>query len=541
MAKSSGVAVVLFSLVFSVEAQVNRYMVFFKDKNNSPYEISQPTSFLSQRSVDRRSKNNVPVTVEDVPVTPAYINQLKSAGATFLYATRWFNGALIQCDASLISSIQNLSSVARVELVAPGSFSPGRQVTSVPSGRQSSTNNVKTTTQLNMLGIDVMHSMNYKGEGVRVAVFDSGFPGVNSFEAFAHMQDNIIDAFNFVNRQADVYKNDDHGTEVLSVMAGLIPNAFIGGVYNADFCLYITESVPTEYRVEEYQWLFAAERADSAGVDVLNASLGYNTFDDAAMNYAKSQLDGKTAVITRAAKLASEKGIVVVVSGGNEGGNSWQLVTPPADADGIIAAGSVTTVEVKSSFSSIGPTSDGRIKPDLSAMGSATSVIKQTGSPGTASGTSVSSPLLASLAAGLIQANSTASREEIITAMKLTASLANAPNNSLGYGVPDFTAANNFLKVITEVKNPLIRNFSVYPNPAWERKIYLRKHDVRMDGPVSLEIINPVGQSLRQQILMLDERGGEAEVSLSDLPEGVLLLRIHHPFGIEIFKIVNAR
>lgn len=541
MVKNKYWITVFFSIgVFCVEAQVNRYMVFFKDKANSPYSISEPLQFLSQRSLERREKNNVSVTTEDLPVNVSYINQVKSAGATSLYATRWLNGLLIQCDATRIPTLQNLGIVSRIELVAPGSLPQGRSNTTSAAGRQSSTNTVKTTTQLNMLGIDAMHALNYRGEGVKVAVFDSGFPGVNTQIPFAHLQDNIVDTYNFANKQTNVYKNDNHGTEVLSVMGAFIENSFTGGAYNADYHLYITESVPTEYRVEEYHWLFAAERADSAGVDVINASLGYNTFDDLSMNYLKTQLDGKTAIITKAAQLAADRGIIVVVSAGNEGSNSWQLITPPADAEGVIAAASVTANEVKSSFSSIGPSSDGRIKPDLSAMGSATTVIRENGTIGTASGTSVSSPLLASLAAGLVQANPSVSKNNIVTALKLTASLADNPNNSLGYGVPDFVEANNFVKVITQIKNPVVKGFSVYPNPSYDDKIFLKGNDIVLPGALSVNILNAFGQSLKQFALQTRNANSEYELDLEGLPEGLLLLKVRHSFGSEIFKIIKA-
>jgi subtilisin family serine protease len=541
MVKNKYWTTVFFSIgVFCVEAQVNRYMVFFKDKANSPYSISEPQQFLSQRSLERREKNNVSVTTEDLPVNVSYINQVKSAGATSLYATRWLNGLLIQCDATLIPTLQNLGIVSRIELVAPGSLPQGRSNTTSATGRQSSTNTVKTTTQLNMLGIDAMHALNYRGEGVKVAVFDSGFPGVNTQIPFAHLQDNIVDTYNFANKQTNVYKNDNHGTEVLSVMGAFIENSFTGGAYNADYHLYITESVPTEYRVEEYHWLFAAERADSAGVDVINASLGYNTFDDLSMNYLKTQLDGKTATITKAAQLAADRGIIVVVSAGNEGNNSWQLITPPADAEGVIAAASVTAGEVKSSFSSIGPTSDGRIKPDLSAMGSATTVIRENGTIGTASGTSVSSPLLASLAAGLVQANPSVNKNNIVTALKLTASLADSPNNSLGYGVPDFVEANNFVKVITQIKSPVVKGFSVYPNPSYDDKVFLKGNDIVLPGALSVNILNAFGQSLKQFALQTRNADSEYELDLEGLPEGLLLLKVRHSFGSEIFKIIKA-
>lgn len=526
-----------------VEAQVNRYVVFFKDKNNSSFSTTAPQSFLSQRAINRRIKNEVEITTQDLPVNTTYINEVKQTGALTFYTSRWFNALLIQCNATLLPTIEALPSVDRVELVAPGILNNSTAASGPAylSARISSTKEMKTTSQLSMLGLDAMHELNIKGEGVKVAVFDSGFPGVNAVAPFSHLQDNIKDAYNFVNKQTNVYRNDDHGTEVLSVMAGFIEGSFSGGAYNADYHLYLTEEVGSEYRIEEYNWLFAAERADSAGVDVINASLGYNTFDNSTMNYTKLQLDGNTAVVTRAAQLASDRGIVVVVSAGNEGNNSWQLVTPPADAEGVIAVGSVTSTGTRSAFSSIGPTSDNRIKPDLSAMGSGTFVIRNTGNTGTTSGTSVASPLMASLVTGIIQRYDTLTKDEIIEVLKASASLAESPNNQLGYGVPNFADVRLRLEIVAGVENPESTRFAVYPNPTDSGFVMIETVQAIQPQPLRVEIWDMKGALLKRidGSNLLSE--GRLRMDMSGFPSGMLQFRISHAGQTDIFKIINVR
>ena len=320
-----------------------------------------------------------------------------------------------------------------------------------------------------MLGIHSMHEADYTGEGIIIAILDSGFPGVNTLSAFEHllsegriMQDVSLD---FVHNTPDVFQYDDHGTEVMSVMAAQVPDAFIGGAYGATFQLFVTEEVPTEYRVEEYNWLFAAERADSAGADIIHSSLGYYDFDDASMNYSVEQMDGQTTVVTRAAQWAADRGILVVTSAGNEGNiSSWRMVSAPADGRDVLAVGGVNSNFQKTGSSSTGPTADNRIKPDLAALGAGVKVVRATGQISTSSGTSLAAPLVTSLAAGLWQRYPELSNTELIELLKETASQANQPDNLLGYGIPNYTAVVNFRE-----QTPQTELFAVFPNPLKKR------------------------------------------------------------------------
>src|SRR5258706_12034518 len=379
--------------------QANRYIVFFKDKTNTPYSIGQPTYFLSDKAMKRRTKQNIDIVENDLPVDPAYVTQVKNTGARTFFTSRWMNCLLVEIGADSVNRVQSLPFVSRVEMVAPGKKLLGGRVgklkkessTAVPSA---------TTAQLQQLGLDEMQRQGFHGETISMAVFDGGFQGVNFTQPFQHLfqNDQVKLTFDFVGNSGNVYQYDQHGTQVLSVIGAGIPNSFIGGAFAANFYLFVTEDVFSEYRIEEYNWLLAAEKADSAGVDIISTSLGYNEFDDPSMNYSATDLDGKTAIVTQAAVQAMLKGMVVVCSAGNEGNQSWHYITAPADAKGILSCGAVTSDGIKVPFSSVGPTADGRIKPDVVALGYGNAVVLPTGTVGSRSGTSFASPLIASLA-----------------------------------------------------------------------------------------------------------------------------------------------
>ncbi|EPR65409.1 Subtilisin-like serine protease [Cyclobacterium qasimii M12-11B] len=312
-----------------------------------------------------------------------------------------------------------------------------------------------------------MHNAGYTGEGVLVAIFDAGFLNVDNIPAFDHLFDgNKIAATKdlVLAGSTTVFRADTHGTGTLSLMAAYDPENLIAGAYGANYILCITEDVDSEYRIEEYNWVRAAEFADSLGVDVINSSLGYNFFDDAEMNYSTEDLDGETAVITKGANMAAEKGILVISSAGNEGNISWKTITAPADAKGIIAVGAINSSFEKAGFSSIGPSADDRIKPELVAYGSGVTLWRQVGSTSTASGTSFSAPQVAALAVGLREANPDWTSKELRDQLILSGSQYSEPDNELGYGIPDFTRAmfGELFPVMDPEKATATR---IYPNP----------------------------------------------------------------------------
>lgn len=527
---------IILTLTWAAQAQTNRYLVFFKDKTGTPYSITDPTQFLSSKSIGRRQKQGIAIIEEDLPVNPSYVAQVKATGAKTFFTSRWWNGVLVETNTTTLATISALPFVKESKLVAPGSKLLGGRNSKVRNKKNSSADGPVNQIQLEQIGLDEMQQAGYRGEGISIAIFDSGFQGVNTSTPFSDLftENRVKQTVNFVTNGSSVFVADDHGTEVLSVVGAYQSGTYTGGAYKADYFLYLTEDVSSEYRVEEYNWTFAAERADSAGVDVINSSLGYNQFDDASMDYKTSDLDGKTAIVTQAARKAIEKGMIVVCSAGNEGSSSWKSVTPPADAKGILAIGSITSSGALSSFSSKGPTADGRIKPDVVAMGSGTSVIKASGGLGTASGTSLSSPLVASLAAGVLQAFPELSAEDIYNAITNTASQADAPDNLTGNGVPHFRAVTNYLESLKE-NVPVI---SVFPNPVTGISFSIAMKELS-GTPVQVTIFDSRGSRVAASSLPISWLNNPFEYEISQLTSGLYFVRVQSGNNLATLKIIK--
>jgi serine protease AprX len=524
------------ALSFTGWAQVNRYMVFFKDKAGTAFSVSQPLQFLSQKAVDRRIRQGISIFPEDIPVNASYVQGVKNTGAETFFTTRWMNGVLVQCQGSLLPAIEALSFVDHVEFVAP-------QPKLLHSGRKgfnlrkkNTQTGVKTQTQLQMLGIPQMHQEGFKGEGMIIAVFDGGFQGVNSAAAFQNIfsegRFNDSASHDFVRNTKNVFQYDDHGTNVFSVIAADIPDEFTGGAYEANFQLYVTEDGTSEYRIEEYNWLFAAERADSAGVDIVNSSLGYYDFDIPSMNYTTAEMDGKTAVVTRAAQLLANRGVVVVCSAGNEGNiASWRIISAPADAVDVIAVANVNSQGTVSSSSSIGPASDGRIKPDLAALGSGVTVVTPGGLTSTATGTSLSAPLITALVAGVWQYYPQLTSKEVIQVLKKTATRASDPNNLIGYGIPNFKAVTNYLE-----RAPQTAIFEVYPTRVTDT-VTVSPLDPDSVGSCRIELISDQGQIIADDSVAFSWLNNTCRADLSALSAGFYYIRIWQDQKRYVFRV----
>jgi len=527
---------VLFFWSTSGIAQRNRYIVFFKDKTNTPFSISEPQKFLSLKSIERRNSQQIAVVDEDLPVNPAYVSGVKDLGAKTYFTSRWMNCLLVEADMTLIASIKSLPYILNVELVAPGVKLSGGRTKRRKDKNETSEESV-TTVQLEQIGLDKMQQDGYRGEGKTIAVFDSGFPGVNVSVPFQGLfQDGRIKfTYNFVANNTNVYQYDDHGTEVLSVMAA-DTQGFTGGAFKADFMLFVTEDFTSEFRIEEFNWLFAAEKADSAGVDIINASVGYNLFDDEAMNYKTSDLDGKTAIVTRAAVKALSKGMVVLCSAGNEGNNSWQRVTPPADATGVLAVGSITEQFLKSSFSSIGPSADGRVKPDVVALGSGTAVIKANGAISSNSGTSFASPLVASLVAGVWQAYPELTASEVYEAIIKSSNQSMNPDTQKGYGAPHFSAVRNYLE--SKELEELEEWITLHPNPVTGDSIAITLKDPQGDF-LDVIVYDALGRILTESQLVITWQNNPFDYAFSGLSPGIYFIKVKMQSNSKCLRIVK--
>ena len=523
----------------SAVAQENRYLVFFKDKEGIPYTTDKPIEFLSQKAVDRRLEQGIDITSQDLPVRVTYVQGVEDAGAEAFFTTRWLNGVLIHCDPTVLSAVESLPYVDRIEFVSPSPKSPSGGRRSFNLRRKNNQTGAETENQLQMIGIDKMHEANYKGKGITIAILDSGFPGVHNSPAFQDIfsEGRFIEnvSYDFVHHSSDVFQYDGHGTEVLSVIAAEIPDAFTGGAYEASFQLFITEDVPTEYRIEEYNWLFAAEKADSAGADIIHSSLGYYDFDDATMNYTQAQMDGKTTIVSRAAQWAADRGILVVTSAGNEGAiPSWRIITAPADAEDVLAIGAVNSTLMKTNSSSIGPSADNRIKPDLAALGAGVKVVKANGQISTSSGTSLAAPLVTSLAAGIMQRYPDLTNKEVIALLRQTSSQSSNPDNLLGYGIPNFQAVVNF-----QEQKPQTHAFEIFPNPLLDDTLTISPIDPDLIDSCEIEILSAQGQLLVRGTVRFDWLNRTYKTDMSGLASGIYYIRVFYEKRRDTFKLVK--
>lgn len=527
---------VIGACVLGAQAQENQYVVFFADKTGTPHSINSPETFLTQRALDRRARQNISISESDLPVNPVYVQGLRDAGAEVIYTTKWMNGALVSCDDTILSALEDLPYVSSVEFVSPGNHPAS-------GNRRKFKNEVTeaaaeaTDTQLSMIGLDAMHLDGKQGDGIVIAVFDGGFLGVDMTTPFQHLftnnQIDLSNSFDFVSGTSNVFQYDDHGTRVLSIMSANVDGSFTGGVTEASYQLYVTEDVPTEYRIEEYNWLFAAERADSAGADIIHSSLGYSTFDIASMDYTTDQLDGETTVVTRAAQLAFSKGMVVVTSAGNEGNDaSWRIITGPADGKDVLAIGNINSFGVRSPSSSMGPSADGRIKPDLVALGSGVSVVRASGSVFTGSGTSFSAPLVTSLVAGIWQTYPELKNTNLLEALRKTASQANNPDNLLGYGIPNYLAVVHYLEQSNQTE-PVI----VFPNPVTDM-LNVRPASPEK-GNIKLALVSSQGQLVTEREVSFSWLNNQYTADLSGLASGIYILRLTTVDRILTFRIVK--
>lgn len=490
----------------SASAQTaKKYLVLLRDKVNSPYSVSRPEQFLSQRSIQRRQKQNIAVLERDLPVNPTYVTQLQQAGAKVWFTSRWFNAVLIDANDATLAAVQRLAFVKGIEFNKPlANARVGARQHSVADQATAGTGKFgevqaisygSSLAQVTQLGVDQMHSAGFRGEGMLIGVLDSGFLRADQVSFLKPLFDEkrILATYDFVNKETSVYEDDSHGMSCLSAIAATADNQLYGTAYKASFILLRTEDAGSEQRVEEANWLFGAEYADSAGVDVISSSLGYTEFDDAASSYTYQNMDGKTALSSRAAQIASETGMVVVVAAGNEGADTWRYISAPSDATGVLSIGAVTQAGQRASFSSIGPSADGRVKPDLAARGQGTII----GSPGgqiiAGNGTSFATPLVAGLAAGFWQANPRLTAVEITDALRRSGSQYTKPDAQLGYGIPKFG-----IVAITATQEP-ISLLPPYPNPFSDSEpLLVRWGDLHGRSPRSATLTDLTGRVVWQ-------------------------------------------
>ncbi len=431
--------------------------VFFRDKGpRAEARLDEARRGLTPRALERRRRRGTrpTVTVEDLPLDAAYVAAVRQTGVLVRHRSRWLNAISVEADLDQVRALLELPFVERLEQVRRLRRSPEPRPgpTDVPPVRAPKPSAPQTLDygesfgQLAQIQVPILHDLGLHGEGVVVAVFDTGFSNL-AHEAFATTQ--VLATHDFVNHDDDVADGDDrgegsHGTATLSVLGGYREGRLVGPAYGASFILAKTEDTQSETPVEEDNWAAAAEWVEALGADVISSSLSYFDYDDPLQSHRYEDLDGETAVSTRAADLAAERGVVVVCSAGNEGMSpDHGTIGAPADGKRVLAAGAVGPEGQRTLFSSVGPTADGRIKPDVMAQGRLV-VTAGWSAPDEylrLNGTSFSCPLVAGVVALVLQAHPDYTVEQVLSVLRATASNAAAPDNALGWGIVDALAA----------------------------------------------------------------------------------------------------
>jgi hypothetical protein len=433
--------------------RLNKYWVTFSDKNNSPHCVCRPTELLSARALERRAQAGIPIDETDLPVNPEYVEGLKAKGARIHLTSRWLNAAAVIADSLTATLLNTLEYVDTVQYVGPdlrirNAPNPAPKVrqprNDMPKPPNADNPYGYSGMQNSLLNLQLLHVAGHRGHGIWVGVMDGGFTAADVLPFFDSVANDgrLMVARDFVERDEYVYEAATHGTSVLSAMAANVPGFLVGGAPDAAYFLFKTEDTGGEFPIEECNWVAAAEYADSMGIDIINASLGYTSFNDPALSHTFGELNGRTAIGSRGAAVAVRKGMIVCNSAGNSGDEPWKHIGVPADAPGVIAVGALDYEGNRASFSSFGPTSDGRIKPDLCAPGLQVVVAgSKDFELGMSSGTSLASPMLTGGIAALWSAFPEKTAAEIIDAVYASADQYDRPDVARGYGLPDLSKA----------------------------------------------------------------------------------------------------
>ncbi len=536
-----------------------KYRVSFKDKDNSTYSITNPAAFLSQKAISRRINQRIPLNMMDIPVNQRYIDSIQNSGATVINQSKWFNSIIVSfTDTTILQHINAFPFVKSTELVIavhskkkknkpteenaniacniyfkPQYYQNHFTTNNTPLSNEkqaSATQRIdygQAYLQINMLQGTSLHDQGFMGQGMTIAVLDAGFSNVDVMNAFDSLWLNgqLLGTRDFVEPGNNVFNEATHGMMVLSTMGANLPGQIVGTAPKANYWLLRTEDANSENLIEEDNWASGAEFADSVGADIINSSLGYTRFDNPAMSHTYQDLDGKTARASIAASIAAQKGILVVNSMGNSGASSWKYLGVPSDADSIISVGAVDIHQEYAAFSSRGPTYDGRVKPTVAALGQ-DAVFATTGGVGSGNGTSFSSPILCGMAACLWQIYPQRNNQEVIAAIKKSASQFDSPDSLLGFGIPNFQIAsillsgNNIHNIDSE------NTFNAFPNP-FDDMLYIVYNSIDTQS-VQIELYDLSGKKL-MSVSDIPRHRGYNSISINNLfilKKGIYIIRV---------------
>lgn len=552
---------VLFSYFSFGQNSSNTYVIKFRDKGDSKFSLAEPKMYLSERSIERRLIQEIPLDETDLPINPEYLNEVAELGAKVFYRSKWLNLVLVQIDKpEIVSTLMGLEYIKEVKISRAFEekksepflkrFFQQEKLQKIDASKYKGIKSGvagldygPSGNQAQMLKIDQLHNQGFTGNGMIIAVMDGGFNNVDQLDVFDSLfvNNKILGTRDFVQPGNNVYSTNlsSHGTMVLSTMGGNMPGLIVGTAPHASYYLFRTEDVVNEYLMEEYNWVAAAEYADSLGVDIFNTSLGYTIFQNPADSHTYEDMDGNTTPITIGADIAASKGILVINSAGNSGDTQWQYISAPADGDSVLAVGAVNPQGIYASFSSSGPSSDGRIKPDIMAQGGPAVVVDPfTGGYAYYNGTSFSSPILCGAATCLWQANPDFTNMEIVQAIKQSGSKASNPDNLYGYGIPDFVVANSLLVGNIELVN-YSQEIKCYPNPFSD--FLVSEFSLKETDNTELVLLNSQGILLRK-VTNKDLHVGENRVKfdgLGLLSRGIYFIQISNSTGKLTQKVIK--
>ncbi|MBR4390996.1 MAG: S8 family peptidase [Bacteroidales bacterium] len=537
-----------FIATLTINAQIapNFYWIQFTDKNNSPYSVDIPEAFLSQRALERRARLGIVIDAYDLPVTPQYLEAVSNCGAEIVNPSKWLNGVSVRItDPAVLEAVNALDCVASIRECPNDPKAQEAKQHWMANELQSMETPRATygfygggSTQISQIRGDYLHGNGYWGEGMVIAVLDGGFIGADIHPAFDNMREEgrLLGTRSFVAGHPSVYDQSAHGCSCLSTMAAYVPDTFVGTAPKASYYLLMTESGDYENIIEEYNWVSGAEYADSLGVDVCSTSLGYINFDMSQWNHPFEHFDGHTAPMTIGAEIAASRGMLCCIAAGNEG-DSWDdscTLGIPGDAEHVLTVGAVDASGNRTWFSSVGPTYDGRIKPDIMAMGGGTYVAGY-GSYYNGDGTSFATPVLAGAVTCLWQANYMATVDEVCEAVRQCSSNAANPDNQHGYGIPNCENAFNTLHVEDTFvhQNELIK---VYPNPSQGNVRIVMKEGYHAE----LSVCDPLGRQLKSYHFN-GLNHYSFENFLNGLSNGIYFIKAESERGSQTLKLIIAR
>lgn len=512
------------------------YRVYFRDKGTNPGRFSA-SDLLSEKSIHRREKDGIAVPdFRDLPVFRDYLTTVSSLGLQLHSTSKWMNTGLFKTQIPIdVTSLLSLPFIKDVRLVkTPGIKGTARKTE--PEADQNS--NASFDLPITMLNGYALHYSGFTGDSIIIAVLDGGFINGNTVKSLSHVRsrNGILATYDFVNRQQNVYNSSSHGTAVMSIIAGRITDLISGTAPDADFILVKTEDVDSEFPCEEDFWAAGAEYADSAGADIISSSLGYYNFDDPSMDYSHKDLNGNTAFVTNVADIAASKGILVVNSAGNERDNTWKKIIFPSDGDSVLAVGAVNEQTIISNFSSAGPSADGRVKPNIVAMGVDVPIQTAIEYVSRGSGTSFSCPVVSGMSACLMQAVPLATNQDIIEALQKSGDRWNNPDSLYGYGLPNMVKALSILqdKYLLVPETDAI----VIPNPT-TGNFQLVFHDSQ--GSVAIELYNLSGKLIYKLAMPYYSGRSLSIEELQNWPQGIYFLKIRTGSGTIVKKIIKLK